>query len=49
MSGGHECGLDRTYCEDCGVELEVGQVGLCEDCASDDDDEGDASAEGGAS
>ena len=29
----HECGLEVTYCDECGAELEEGQVGKCEDCA----------------
>lgn len=33
MSTKHECGLDRTYCTNCGLELEEGQVGVCEHCA----------------
>lgn len=28
----HECGLDRTHCELCTAELEVGQVGVCDTC-----------------
>lgn len=28
----HQSGLDVTCCDECGVELEEGQVGLCEDC-----------------
>ena len=28
----HECGFDVTQCDECDAELEVGQVGLCEDC-----------------
>lgn len=31
-SGKHECGLDITYCDNCGKELEVGQVGVCDEC-----------------
>ena len=29
---GSTCGLDITHCDECDTELEVGQVGLCEDC-----------------
>lgn len=28
----HECGLEVTHCDECQTELEVGQVGKCEDC-----------------
>ena len=38
MSTKYECGLDRTHCEKCGTELEVGQVGLCEACQAPDQD-----------
>jgi hypothetical protein len=33
MTGRHECGLDRTYCNRCDSELEVGQVGRCAGCS----------------
>ena len=32
MTDRHECGLDRTYCNRCSTELEVGQVGACGGC-----------------
>ena len=28
----HPCGLERTFCDDCDTELEVGQTGQCSDC-----------------
>ena len=41
----HECGLDRTYCDCCGEELEVGFVGLCENCLDDADTQYDEDVE----
>lgn len=32
MTDKHECGLDRTFCTECQTELEIGQVGLCDEC-----------------
>ena len=32
MTEKHECGLGRTFCTKCQTELEVGQVGLCDEC-----------------
>lgn len=31
----HACGLDRTFCDECSTELEIGQVGKCNDCIAD--------------
>ncbi|UUZ75474.1 hypothetical protein LP414_27550 [Polaromonas sp. P1(28)-13] len=36
----HECGLDRTFCNGCDVELEVGQVGKCSICLDKENDMG---------
>lgn len=33
----HPCGLDKTYCDRCGEDLEVGQVGLCAHCTKPDE------------
>lgn len=33
MTDKHECGLGRTYCTQCQTELEVGQVGCCDECS----------------
>ena len=30
----HECGLEITYCDDCGDRLDEGIVGQCDDCLS---------------
>lgn len=38
----HECGLDRTYCDSCGDELEAGLVGLCDSCMGTSDSENDS-------